>query len=190
MTRGAGDLDLAERAARGDGAATTELVNRALPIVRGLARRLTGGPEDGDALAQEAVVAALEGIRRYRGEGAFATWVCGIAVRRRAELERREIAEGRRLQRRRPVHEPDPAEVVAARDTEQRLWSLVAELPRAHREVLIARAASESATQAAGAMGITANAFRVRLHRARLALRRLLMTQCPDLVEELRHAKG
>lgn len=190
MTYGASDLDLAERAARGDGAATTELVNRVLPIVRGLARRLSGDPEEGDALAQEAIVTALEGIHRYRGEAAFATWVCGIAVRRHAELKRREIAERRRLQRLQHAHEPDPSEVVAASDTEHRLWSLIQQLPLAHREVLIARATSESTTQAAGGMGVTANAFRVRLHRARLALRRLLMAQCPDLMEELRDGKG
>ena len=190
MTCGARDLDLAERAARGDGAATTELVNRALPIVRGLARRLSGDPEEGDALTQEAIVTALEGIHRYRGEAAFATWVCGITLRRHAELKRREIAERRRLQCLQHVHEPDPCEVVTASDTEHRLWSLVEQLPRAHREVLIARATSDGIAQAASDMGITANAFRVRLHRARLVLRQLLMAQCPDLLEEMRHAKG
>jgi len=189
MTSGASDLDLAERAGRGDGAATTELVNRALPMVRGLARRLRGGQEEGDALAQEAIVAALEGIRRYRGEGTFAAWVCGITLRRHGELKRREIAERRRLQRLPPAPQPDPCQVVTASDTERRLWSLVEQLPRAHREILIARSTSDSIAQAAGDMGITANAFRVRLHRARLALRRLLMAQCPDLMQELTHAK-
>jgi len=190
MTCGASDLDLAERAVRGDRAATTELVNRALPIVRGLGRRLAGNPEDGDALAQDAIVAALEGIHRYRGEAPFVSWVCGIAVRRHADLRRKEIEERQRLQCLQHGHEPDPSEAVAASDTEHRLWNLIHQLPLSHQEVLIARATSESTTQAAGGMGVTANAFRVRLHRARLALRRLLMAQCPDLMEELADGKG
>lgn len=190
MTCGASDLDLAERAARGDGAAMTELVNRVLPAVRGLGRRLAGNLEEGDALAQEAVVAALEGIHRYRGDGTFAAWVCGIAVRRHGELQRKEIAERRRLERLQHAHEPDPCDVVAASDTEHRLWLLIEQLPQAHRQVLIARATSGSIAQAACDTGITANAFRVRLHRARLALRQLLMAQCPDLLEEIRHARA
>jgi RNA polymerase sigma-70 factor (ECF subfamily) len=183
------DIDLAERAARGDAAAMEELVSRALPIVRGLARRLTGDTEEGDSLAQEALAAALEGIARYRGDASFQTWVCGIVVRRHADAERREAREAASVQDQRRSDEVDPAEIAAEMDSARRLWRLVAQLRPQDRDAIIARAASESPTEAAEALGISANAFRVRLHRARLALRELMATRCPELMEELGYAK-
>jgi len=190
VTRASSDLDLAERAVRGDQAATAALITRALPVVRALARRLAGDPEEADALAQEAFVAALESLERYRGDAAFATWVCAIVVRRHADLQRARAPEERARRHIRAVRERDPADMVAEKDSTQRLWRLVAQLPPAHREALIARATSASAAEAAVALGITTNALRVRLHRARLALRELLLAQYPDWFGEVTHAEG
>ncbi len=168
-----------------------ELVSRALPVVRGLARRLAGNPEDGDALAQEAMVAALEGLPRYRGEAAFATWVCAIAVRRQAEHARAAQAERRvRQEVAREEASADPAEQVAEWDTARLLWDLVADLSPAYREALIAYATCEGAAEAAQSLGITVNAFRVRLHRARLALRDLVWAVYPEWREEVRYAES
>jgi len=180
----ASELELAERAARGDDTATAELVNRALPTVRGLARRLTGDLEEGDALAQEAILAALESIHRYRGEAAFATWVCGIAMnqfaaRQRAAARERRVSELFPRQ----TTSPDPEATAVARATARELWLLVNELPAGYREALLARATSDSTEQAAAQVGLTANAFRVRLHRARLALGEMLRKRFPGLVE-------
>jgi len=185
----ASDLELAARACRGDEAAMEALVARALPLVRGLARRMTGGAEEGDALAQEAIVSALERLERYRGEAAFSTWVCGIALRRHAEEGRRKETEQRTLPsvpRRRP---PDPADLVEAKEATRRLWDLVAQLPPTHRETITARATSETGAEAAKRLGLTPEAFRVRLHRARGALRDVMVRDHPDLLEELCHAE-
>ena len=49
------------------------------------------------------------------------------------------------------------------------------ELPESYREVLVLRDIQELSTaEAAETLGITANAVKIRLHRARLALRSLL----------------
>jgi RNA polymerase sigma-70 factor (ECF subfamily) len=181
------DTDLAERAAQGDAAATEELVNRALPTVRALARRLAGDSEEGDELTQEAFAVALERITRYRGDAAFPTWVCGIAVRRYADAERRKAREMARAAS--SVGQTDPAQVVVETDSARRLWRLVAELRAQDRDAIIARAANDSPAEAAEALGISANAFRVRLHRARLALRKLMSVRYAELVEELGHGK-
>lgn len=182
------DLELVELAVRGDREATAVLVDRALPVVRGFAGRLAGPGEEGDALAQEAFVAALERLEAYRGEAGFTTWVCGIVLRRHADNQRRRAAE-RRLQAKiaaaRPAPESDPA---ADRDGIERLWQLVAELPPAQQAVLVARAAGESAAEAAVQLGLTDNAFRVRLHRARQALRKLLLARYPDWFGEMNYA--
>ena len=182
-------MELAERAARGDAAATEELIDRALPLVRGMARRLTGDAEEGDALAQEALVAALETISRYRGDAAFSTWVCGIALKRYADGERRKARETASGRGEAGVGRPDPAQLVAETDSARRLWGLVAQLRPRDREAIVARAASDSPAEAAEALGIGANAFRVRLHRARLALRELMATRCPEFMEESGYGK-
>jgi RNA polymerase sigma-70 factor (ECF subfamily) len=181
------DFGLAERAVRGDATAAEELVRRALPVVRGLGRRLTGDAEDGDALAQDAIVAALEGLERYRGDAAFSTWVCAIAIRRHADEQRRRRSE-RRLAERMSARRPIEPKMAINGDTATRLWALVTELPAAHRDALVARATSGSNAEAAGRMGITPGAMRVRLHRARLALRAALTARCPDLLEEVGYA--
>lgn len=184
------ELELAELAARGEETATAELVNRALPVVRGLARRLTGDLEEGDALAQDAILTALESIHRYRGDAAFSTWVCGIAVNRFAAMHRAAAREQRASERlRRQAAAPDPEETAVARATARDLWLLINELPARYREALVARATSESTQQGAAQVGLTANAFRVRLHRARLALGAMLRKRSPGLVEVTKYAK-
>ena len=185
----ADDRELAERACRGEAAATEALVTRALPVVRGLARRLTGDPEEGDALAQDALVAALEKLESYRGQATFSTWVCAIALRRYAGAKRAQAAESRR----RGAHTPDsldPAAMVADRDSARRLLLLVDQLPATHRDALLARATADSPAEAARALGLPAGAYRTRLHRARLALRAQMEATYPDLLEEVGHAEG
>lgn len=183
------DQELAARACRGDGRATAELVVRAMPVVRGLGRRLTRSAEEGDALAQEAIVLALQQLERYRGEAAFATWVCSIVVRRHADHARRAGADERLRARLQPPAEPDPADVAEHHDTETRLWELVAKLPPGERDAVLANAASDSQAEAAQRLGVSLNVLRVRLHRARRALRELARAEYPDW-EELGYAHG
>jgi DNA-directed RNA polymerase specialized sigma24 family protein len=115
--------------------------------------------------------------------------VCSITLRRYADAARRKaraeaFAEGQTSDGAR-----DPAQVVLEAESTRRLWRLVAQLRPRDRDAIVARAATESPAEAAEALGISANAFRVRLHRARLALRALMAVRCPDLVKELIHEK-
>jgi RNA polymerase sigma-70 factor (ECF subfamily) len=184
------DRELAARAVRGDGEAAEQLIAAALPTLRGLTRRLTSDPEEGDALAQAAVVAALEQLPRYRGEAAFATWLCSIAVRLRASQRRRAAAEQRAQERLTEVPAGDDlAESAVRREAARCLWDLVLELPPAYREAIVARATADSVTEAAERLGMPPGRYRTRLHRARLALRDLVRTRCPDLMTELGYAE-
>jgi RNA polymerase sigma-70 factor, ECF subfamily len=183
------DLDLAESAARGNQTAMEALVERALPVVRGFARRLTGDPEEGDALTQEAMVAALEKLERYRGNAAFSTWVCGIALRKAADWQREKAAQINAQAKMESAPQIGPEEALIKKDAATCLWRLAAQLPEVYREAVIARATSENTEQAADQLGLTANALRVRLHRARLALRELMKKQYPDWYGEMKYAK-
>jgi RNA polymerase sigma-70 factor (ECF subfamily) len=86
------DVELATLAAAGDRRAFGELVRRHGSGVRGLLRRMGAPGAEADDVAQDAFLAAFEGIAEYRGEGAFAGWVKRIAARqylRRLQREKR-----------------------------------------------------------------------------------------------------
>jgi RNA polymerase sigma-70 factor (ECF subfamily) len=70
----------------------------------------------------------------------------------------------------------DPADQLAAREeTRQVVRDAILSLPDTYREVLVLRDIEEMNTdETARALGITPNAVKIRLHRARLALRTLL----------------
>ena len=68
-------------AVEGDEDATRDLLTEILPRVRNLVRYLVRGDEDVDDIAQDALVAVLEDLRGYRGEGKFEAWVDRIVAR-------------------------------------------------------------------------------------------------------------
>src|SRR5882757_11146552 len=65
----------------GDESATRELLTEILPRVRNLVRYLVRGDEEVDDIAQDALVAVLEDLPGYRGEGRFEAWIDRIVAR-------------------------------------------------------------------------------------------------------------
>jgi RNA polymerase sigma-70 factor (ECF subfamily) len=74
------DERLVARFQGGDESAFDELVVRHRRAVYALARRLTGGHAEADDLSQEAFLRAYRGLRRFRGEAGFGTWMTRIVV--------------------------------------------------------------------------------------------------------------
>ena len=154
----------------------------------------------GDAtMAEEVTQEAF--IRAYRrlwliGDGAkFSGWVSMIArrlainfgLRHRRELNRRE---------RWALENFDPAgEGTAATEPvdtcpPETLRQTLAELPAAHRECLVLfYLEGKSGAEAAAALGISESALRVRLHRARVALRERLEAKLEGSLARLGPAK-
>lgn len=149
----------------------------------------------GDAtLAEEATQEAF--IRAYRnlpllGDGAkFPAWISAIArnlaislgLRHRRELNKRA---------RWALEQPTTTESPAARSEEicspEILRQTMAELPDAHRECLVLfYLEGKSGAEAAAALGITETALRMRLSRARVALREKLEERLSESLEQLR----
>lgn len=73
---------LALEAARGHSPSIRQLVSYLLPRVRNLVRYLVRGDRDVDDLSQDALLAILQGLAGYRGEGAFRSWADRVVVRR------------------------------------------------------------------------------------------------------------
>ena len=151
------------------------------------------------ALAEEATQEAF--IRAYRrlwllGDGAkFAGWVNTIARHMAINLglrHRRELNKRKRWALENPAcstaeksaDETDPL------CTPETLRQTLAELPAAHRECLVLfYLEGKSGADAATALGISEAALRVRLHRARAAMRERLEEKLEGSLAQLRPAR-
>ncbi len=77
------DLQLAQQAlANAD--AFAELYHRHLTRVYRYHMAHVGNVKDAEDLTSQTFLAALEGIRSFRGSGSFAAWIMGIAARKKA----------------------------------------------------------------------------------------------------------
>ncbi|MBI5295180.1 MAG: RNA polymerase sigma factor [Chloroflexi bacterium] len=72
------------RQAIGNAEAFAELYRRHVTRVYRYHMAHTGNTKDAEDLTSQTFMAALEGIRSYRGEAPFAAWLMGIASRKRA----------------------------------------------------------------------------------------------------------
>jgi len=128
--------------------------------------RLIGSRQDAEELTQETFVRACSAARRFRGDSTVRTWLFGIARRVVLEAARAGLFERpAKLPADATVQEPDP-------DERMDLERAFASLGIADREALVmVDVLGFEPIEVAGMLGVTAEAFRVRLHRARGRLR-------------------
>ncbi|KUO54789.1 MAG: hypothetical protein APF80_00440 [Alphaproteobacteria bacterium BRH_c36] len=169
---------LALAAAAGDRAALASLLDAYYEPVHRMAWRWCGSADRAEDIAQDVCVKIAGGIRAFKGEAAFATWVWRITYN--AALDHL-----RRASRLRPTPEN---EIMALIDTEAPsretpesnaidgdLWREVHALPPQQRDaVLLVYAEDMSHAEAATVMGITEKTVSWHLHTARKTLRNRL----------------
>ena len=89
------ELELAQRAARGDRPACRELARRLLPRVRTTVYYLVADDRDAEDLVQTSVVEVLRVIGSYGGKGALNSWADRVVVRHALrKISRRRWREG------------------------------------------------------------------------------------------------
>jgi RNA polymerase sigma-70 factor (ECF subfamily) len=154
-----------------------------------VARRLLGNEEDARDAVQDAFLNAFRSLDRFEGGSLLSTWLHRIIVnvslmklrtRRRRPEESLDhllpafLDDGHFVDRFESGSEP--ADVRLARQEEQAaVRAAIDRLPEQHRTVLLLRDIEGLETaEVAGQLGISANAVKLRLHRARQALRTLL----------------
>ncbi len=155
--------------------------------VTGFAARRLASPGEVADLVAATFLAALEGAASYDpGQGDPSAWLVGIAANLLANQRRRLVREqlARARLDARALLSPDDIEALVARIDASveatRLRAAMDTLPDAYREVLfLAGESSLSPATAAKAAGVSPATFRVRLSRARRALRRAMQTQSP-----------
>lgn len=160
--------------ADGDEVALEQLMRRAGPPLRRLARRHGARGDDADELVQETLVAAIQRADRYDPTRPLLPWLKGILALKAARLARDELRRRRLLASVQDLErEGAPASVEAAgRELDGDLQSALAELPARYREPLREHLfAGRSAVEIAARLGMQRATVRVWLHRGLRALR-------------------
>ena len=175
------ELDpLVEAAREGDTEAFDELVRQTYGDVFKLAVRLTGNETDANDVVQDTYVRAFRGLRRFRGDAQFSTWLYRIAsncassfTARRSRQRCDSLTEATEVIETDPDQDPSlQAEASTLRQTIERALE---QLPQRLRAVVILKHLEDlSHREIADRLGITESATKVRLHRARHTLRRIL----------------
>lgn len=156
------------------------------------AQRLCGEEEDARDLVQETFLNAYRGLRHFRGEAQFATWLYRIASRACLAMRRRRKGEPEHelsLEEFIPTSEGElqlqiradgltPEEALANKQLRRALREAIQGLPAKYRLVLVLRDMEGlSAKEVGTVMGLNERAVKSRLHRARLFVRRELTAQ-------------
>jgi RNA polymerase sigma-70 factor (ECF subfamily) len=141
-------------------------------------------PEDAKDVLQETMLAAARTARDFRGTSRVSTWLFAIArsfcikKRRRSKFAPEEaVSLDERSERAAEVatSAPAPDEVAASEELGAALDRAMDELEPSQREVLILRDGEGlTAAEVAEVLGLSVDAVKSRLHRARVALRERL----------------
>jgi RNA polymerase sigma-70 factor (ECF subfamily) len=181
------DATLVDRARTGDRRALDELLTRHQRRVYRFGLKMCRDPEDAKDILQETLLAAARTVKDFRGASSVSTWMYTIArsfcikKRRRSKFA---PAEETSLDQREPgaearqVADPGrtPDESLAGRQIEQALETAIGRLDPMYREVLVLRDVEGlTAPEVAEIMGLSVEAVKSRLHRARVAVREAMV---------------
>ncbi|HZZ85946.1 MAG TPA: sigma-70 family RNA polymerase sigma factor [Anaeromyxobacteraceae bacterium] len=213
------DDQLLEEARGGRREALEELLARHQRRIYRFGLKMCRDEEDAKDVLQDTLLAVARGIRDFRGQSSVSTWLYAIArsfcvkKRRRSkfapEQEQRLGSEAEEE----VVQVADPArpadETLAGRQVERALEAAIGGLQPIYREVLLLRDVEGlTAPEVAQVLGVSVEAVKSRLHRARVAVRAAVAPllgvpeaaaaepaagagACPDVVELFsRHLEG
>ena len=176
---------LLQRAKDGDQAAFGELVTLYEKKVYALTLRMCKHPEDAAEAAQEAFLAAWQGLKFFRGEASFSTWLYRLASNACVDLLRREsrhrTAAGPSLDDEGVYLDvadsaPSPHAIAESNELKQQIEEGLRALSPEHREVLILREIHQlSYYEIAQALSLDSGTVKSRISRGRKQLRNFLL---------------
>lgn len=164
---------LVARLRAGEGAAYDELFRTHAAAMAAVARRFFGDTPDADEAVQDALVAVFRAVGRFEETCQLATWLHRVTVNAC-------LMKLRSRRRSRLVAFADDVATTAGdpltrAETCDRVRAGVARLPEAYRTVIGLREWEGLSTdEAAARLGTTPGVVKVRLHRARHALKAIL----------------
>lgn len=147
-----------------------------------LCLRLLQDRHEADDAAQETFVRVFQGLRGFRGEAKFSTWLYRIAVNAcknkldskeyRHRKDRRDLEEGE-AELMKPV--PSPAQVLESKGRRERIEAAIGRLPEDQRMLVVLRdVEGRSYEEIADATGLNPGTLKSRLNRGRRQLQEWL----------------
>jgi len=191
---------LLERARSGDRPALERLLERHQAQIYRFGIKMCRDPEAAKDVLQDTLIAMARGVREFQGTSSLSTWLYTVARnfcikhrRKDAAPTDHEVA---------AAHEQEvsdcadpaamPDEALAGKEVERALERAIASLEPASREVLVLRDMEGlTAPEVAKVLGLSVQAVKSRLHRARMTVREQLLPMlrvpstaagCPDVV--------
>lgn len=187
---------LVERARKGDNAALEQLLASVAPAVHRFGLRMCQSNADAQDVLQETLLSIATHVGEFEGRSALSSWVFTLArnacIKRRRGRKNKEHL-GQEVLDTKPVEAPSPEQRAVQNELGEALTGALDSLPDEYREAIVLRDVEGlTATEAAEALGISVVALKSRLHRAREALRKVLMplfepqakapsSECPDM---------
>jgi RNA polymerase sigma-70 factor (ECF subfamily) len=175
------DAELLAAVRAGDRRALERLLERHQPAIFRFGAKMCRDEEDAKDVLQETLLAAARTIPEFRGSSALSTWLYAIArsfciKKRRASKFAPERIESLEDQAQQAAQVADgrrsPEEDAAGRQLQAALDGAIADLDPMYREVIALRDVEGlSAAEVAEVMGLSVEAVKSRLHRARTAVR-------------------
>lgn len=176
---------LLQRAKDGDQAAFGELVTLYEKKVYALTLRMCKHPEDAAEASQEAFLAAWQGLKFFRGDASFSTWLYRLASNACVDLLRREsrhrTAAGPSLNDEEVYLDvadsaPSPHTIAESNELKQQIEEGLRALSPEHREVLVLREIHQlSYDEIAQTLSLDSGTVKSRISRGRKQLRNFLL---------------
>lgn len=198
----ASDAQLLQRAKSGDFDAFQDLIVHLQPRVYGLTFRILQQAQDAEDATQQTFMALIEHITDFREESSIATWVLRIAsnnalkiLRKRRGVRMVSMSEMQSDDNYSSIPHPDfiapwartADQIVEQAEVQLELEKALSELDDKYRLVFILRDVEGlSVKETAEAMELTESTVKVRLLRARLALRERLTRKFGDAEQEMK----
>jgi RNA polymerase sigma-70 factor (ECF subfamily) len=172
----------------GDEAAFEQVVRSYGGRLLAVARRIVGSEEDARDVVQDAFLNAFRSLDRFEGNAKLSTWLHRIVVnaalmRLRTRKRKPEqsietllpgFSDGHHEERFKSWEEPID-KVMERAENRELVRKQIDALPEGYRTVLVLRDIEGLDTEeTANVLGLSVNATKIRLHRARQALRTLL----------------
>ena len=183
---GKSDAQLVHQTLKGDENAFTALHDRYSAHVFAYAYTRTGDPDDAQTVVHDTFLKAHQNLKNLKNNGKFAGWMFRIALQLCASVHRERRKQIECVSLSQVARETEPLEVAAQvehRNIEQNLTSCdlhekalkaLGQIPHSMQSVLILRAKGMRCRDIAQALGITENAVKKRLSRARKKVKDLM----------------
>jgi RNA polymerase sigma-70 factor (ECF subfamily) len=180
------DEDVVERVLKGETALYEIIMRRYNQRLYRVAKAILRNEAEAEDVMQDAYVRAYQHLSQYSGRSPFGAWLTRIAVneslarlRSRGRIQELEaMTNGERPELILMSNDKSPEQHASAREMNHLLEEAIMALPGPYRTVLMMRDVEEMSTaDTAAALELTEENVKVRLHRARAALREELVTR-------------